>query len=95
LGSLLRFGIAVELADQPLAIFGGTLGEIVDEGFDQIPAGIAKCGGTAVVGGVSLNEASIEMVLANEKAEAVSEARLTIAIMLAVVSVRGSFGLIE
>jgi hypothetical protein len=83
------------LADQPLAIFGGTFGQIVYEILDQFPAGIAECGGAAVVGGLGLHEASIEVVLANQQAEAVAEARLTIAIVVAVVSVRGSFGLIE
>jgi hypothetical protein len=88
LGNLLRFGIAVELADQPVAIFDGTFGEIVDEIFDELPAGIAECSGTAVVGGIGLDETSIEVMLANQQAEAVAEARLTIAIVVAVVSVR-------
>jgi hypothetical protein len=87
LGSLLRFGIAVELTEQPLAILGGAFG--------QIPAGITKCGGAAVVGSVGLHEASIEVVLANEQAEAVPETRLAIAIVVAVISVRGRFGLLR
>jgi hypothetical protein len=82
------------LANQPIAILGGAFGQIVDEIFDQFPAGIAKCGGAAVVGGIGFHEASIEVVLANEQAEAVAKARLSIAIVMAVVSVRGSFGLI-
>ena len=91
-GNLLRFGIAVELADQPVAIFGGALGQIVDEGFDLISAGISQGGGSAVVGGIGLHEASIELVLANQQAEAVAEARL--AVLVAVISVRGRLALI-
>ena len=81
------FGIAIELADQPVAIFGGALGQIVDEGFDLISAGISQGGGAAVVGGIGLHEASIELVLADQQAEAVAEARL--AVLVAVISVRG------
>src|SRR3984893_11267114 len=69
-GHLLRFGIAVELADQPVAIFGGALGQIVDEGFDLISAGIPQGGRSAVVGCIGLHEASIELMLANQQAEA-------------------------
>jgi hypothetical protein len=92
LGSLLRFGIAVKLADQAVAILSGAFGEIVDEIFDEIPAGFPECGGAAVIGCIGLHEARIEVVLANEQAEAVAKARLTIAIVVAVVSVRGRFG---
>jgi hypothetical protein len=40
----MRFGIAVELADEPVAIFGGALGQIVDKGFDLISAASRKVG---------------------------------------------------
>jgi hypothetical protein len=80
------------LADEPVAIFGGALGQIVDEGFDLLSAGIPQGGGSAVVGGIGLHEASIEVVLADQKAEAVTEARL--AVVVACISVRGSFSLI-
>jgi hypothetical protein len=95
LGNLLRFGIAVELTNQPFGILGGALGQIVDEIFDQIPAGFPECSGAAIVGGIGLHEASIEVVLANDQAETVAKARLAIAIVMAVVSVRGGFRLIE
>ena len=58
-----------------------------DEGFDLIRAGIAQRGGAAVVSGIGFDEAGIEMVLADQQAEAVAEARLTV--VVAVVSVRG------
>jgi len=51
--------VAVELADQPLAIFGGALGQIVDKGFDLISAGISQGGSATVVGCIGLHEASI------------------------------------
>ena len=86
-------GIAVELADEPLAIFGGALSQIVDKGFDLISAGISQGGGTAAVSCVGLHEARVELVLADQQAEAVAEARL--AVVVAITSVRGDFGLIS
>src|SRR4029077_19905934 len=71
--NLLRFGIAVELADEPVAIFGGALGKIVDESFDLVSASISEGGGPAIIGRISLHEASIEPVLADQEAEAVAE----------------------
>ena len=73
---------------RPVAIFGGALGQVVDEGFDLISAGISQGGGAAVIGGIGLHEAGIEVVLADQQAEAVAEARL--AVVVAVISVRGS-----
>jgi hypothetical protein len=92
LGNLLRFGIAIELADQSVAILGGALGQIVNEGFDLISVGIPQGRGSAVVGGIGLHEASIESVLADQQTEAVAEARL--AVVVAVISVSGSLALI-
>jgi hypothetical protein len=91
LGNLLRFGITVELADQPVAIFDGTLGQIVDESFDLISAGISQGGSAAIVGCIGFHEASIELVLADQQTEAVPEARL--AVLVAVISVRSSLEL--
>jgi hypothetical protein len=62
---LLRFGIAIELTNESRAILGGALGEIIDEGFDHVSAGLAKRGSSAVVGGISLHELRIELILAN------------------------------
>ena len=70
------------MADQSVAIFGGAQGQIVDEGFDLISAGISQGGGAAVVCGIGLHEASIELVLADQKAEAVAEARLSVLVAL-------------
>jgi hypothetical protein len=92
LGDLLRFGIAIELADQSVAIFGGAFGQIVDEGFDLLSAGITQGGGSAVVGGIGLDEGSVEVVLADQQTEAVTEARL--AVMMAVISVRGRLAMV-
>ena len=84
--------VAVELADEPVAIFGGALGQVVDKGFDLITGSIPQGGGATVVGGKGLHEASIQLVLANQQAETVAEARL--AVVVAIISVRGGFGLI-
>ena len=41
-GTFLATEVAVELAEQPVAIFGGPFGQIVDEGFDLLSAGIPQ-----------------------------------------------------
>jgi hypothetical protein len=81
------------VAKQPFTVPCGANGQIVNEGFDLLSAGISQSGGPAVVSGIGLHEASIEMVLANQEAEAVAEARL--AVLVAVISVRGNHALIE
>ena len=78
------------LADQIVAIFGSALDQIGDEGFDLITIGIPPVGGPAVVGCIGFHETRIE--LANQQSEAVAEARL--AVLVAVVSSRGSLTLI-
>src|ERR1700722_1171897 len=85
------FGIAVELADQPVSIFGGTLGQMVDEGFDLLSAGIPQGGGSAIIGGIGLHEPSIELVLTDQEAEPIAKPRL--AVLVEVISVRGSLAL--
>ena len=84
--------VAVELANQPLTIFDSALRQIVDKGFDLITAGITQGGSATVVSSKGLDETSIQLVLANQQAKTVAEARL--AVMMAIVSVRGSLGLI-
>ena len=78
------------LADQIVAIFGSALDQIGDEGFDLITIGIPPVGGPAVVGCIGFHEPRIE--LANQQSEAVAEARL--AVLVAVISVRGSLAVI-
>ena len=84
---LRRLGIAIELAEQGIAVPGGPIGEVGDEGLDLASAGVAKGWGSAIVSGIGLHEAGIELVLADQQAELVAEARLTV--VVAVVPVRG------
>jgi hypothetical protein len=65
LGNLLWFGVGVELADETIPIFGGTLGKMVDEGLDLIPIGITQGGSLTKIGGISLHEAGIEVMLSD------------------------------
>src|ERR1019366_4422479 len=90
---LLRFGITIELTNQTRTVFGGALGQIVDEAFDLIPAGLPEGGSSAVIGRIGLHKTSIELVLTNQQAEAVAEARL--AVVVTIISVRRGLGLIR
>jgi hypothetical protein len=85
-------GIAIELADQPVAIFRGAHGQIVNEVFDLLSAGLSQGGSSTVVSGVGFHESSIELVLANEQTKTVAETRL--AVVVAVISIRRNLALI-
>ena len=50
-----------------------------DEGFDQFATGALESFSAAEVGGISLNESRIEVVLADQKAELVAESGLAVA----------------
>ncbi len=65
---------------------GSAQGEIVNEGFDHVPAGLADRGSSAVICGVGFDEFRVELVLSDEQAKAIAEARL--AVLVAVISSR-------
>ena len=75
------------MAEQTLAILGSSFCKVVDEGFDRFSAGVAEGWGSAVVGGIGLHEGGIELVLTDQQAETITQARLTV--VVAVGSVRG------
>ena len=80
------------MTNQTFRVFDRTQSQIVDEGFDHVPAGISDRGGSAVISGVGFDEVRIELVLADQEAEAVAEAGL--AAVVAVISVRNRLALI-
>jgi hypothetical protein len=84
---LRRRGIAIKLAEQSVAVPGGPIGQVSDEGLDLALGGVSEGGGSAIVRRIALDEAGIELVLADQQAESVAEARLTV--LVAVVPVRG------
>ncbi len=65
-------GIAVELAEQGVAVFLGPVGQVRDEAFDLFAGGFAEGFGAAEIDGVGLDEVGIELVLADQLAEAVA-----------------------
>jgi hypothetical protein len=88
LRDLLRLWIAIEVTEKGLAIGGGALGKVVNEGLDLITTGVSKGCGAAVIGRVGFHEAGIELMLADQQAEAVTESWLTI--LVTIVPVGGS-----
>jgi hypothetical protein len=50
-----------------------------DEGFDPIPAGLADFLGAAEISGIALDQGGIELMLADQEAESIAEARLAVA----------------
>jgi hypothetical protein len=64
--------IAVELANQGVFVFGGPVRDMVDEVLDLLPAGLFQGLHPAVIDGVGLDQDGIELMLADELAEAVA-----------------------
>ena len=85
---LLSFGIAVQMTEETLAILNGPFGQMVDEGLDRFPAGVAQRRGAAVVSGINFYEASVEPMLADQKAETITQTGLTVLVAVAVSVVR-------
>jgi hypothetical protein len=67
--------IAVELAEQSVAIFLGPVGQVRDEVLDLFAGGFAQGLHAAEIGGVGLDQVGIELMLANELAEAIANRR--------------------
>jgi hypothetical protein len=65
--------VAVELAEQSIAILLGPFGESFDKVLDLLPTSFPERLGTAEVDGVSLYEFGIELVLADDLAKAVAD----------------------
>jgi hypothetical protein len=84
---LLRRAIAIEFADQGITVPSGPIGQVSDEGFDLSSTGISEGWGTAIGGSIGFDEARVEVMLTDEQAELVAEARLTV--VVTVVPVRG------
>ncbi len=70
--------IGIEFADQAIAVFLRGRCQMRDERLDEIPLGLLERWRAAEVGGVRLNQRGIEVVLADQEAEAVPQSRLTI-----------------
>ena len=59
-------------------VLGSPLGQMVDEFLDLVAASFPQCWCTAIVGGIGLYEIGIELMLADQEAESVTEASLTV-----------------
>jgi outer membrane translocation and assembly module TamA len=76
---LLRWGKAVEFAEKARAISRGQFGEVGDEGLDQIPAGLTEFLGATEISGITLDQAGIKLMLADQQTESITQPRLAIA----------------
>ena len=65
-------GVAVELAEQGIAVFFGPVGQLLDEGFHLFAGGIAERLDATEIGCVGLDQVGIKLMLADELAEAVA-----------------------
>jgi hypothetical protein len=79
----LWLGIAIELAEEGWAVFGGPIAHVRNEGFDLLTRGIPQVGSTTGIGGLSFHQISIELMLADQKAKPLAET--TVAVLMTVV----------
>src|SRR5207237_8494485 len=70
--------IAVELAEQGIPIFFGPVSEMSNEGFDLLARGLAQGLSRAEVRRIGLHQDGIELMLADDLAEAVADCRAAI-----------------
>ena len=84
---LLRAGVAVELADQGIAVFLCGLGQVLDEALDLLAVRIPERRSAAEIDGVGLDQLGIELVLADDLAEPITDLVAgAIAVSIAVVA---------
>src|ERR1039458_2696561 len=72
---LFRAHVAIELAEQGIAVLLGPVGQLLDEVLNLVPAGLSERLRTAEVDGVGLYQFGVELVLADDLAEAVADLR--------------------
>src|SRR5208282_1447541 len=70
---LRRARVAVELAEQRISIFLSPVGQLLDKVLDLFPGGIPQGLRAAEVDGVGLYEFGVELMLANDLAQAISD----------------------
>ena len=61
------------MADKGVTVLLGPVGQLLDEVLNLFPAGLSECLGAAEVDGVGLYEFGVELVLADDLAEAVTD----------------------
>jgi hypothetical protein len=64
--------IAVQLAEQGIAVTRGLTGEMGDEHLNLLPRGFAQSFRSAEVDGIRLHQLGIELVLANNLTESIA-----------------------
>ena len=68
--------VAIELAEQSIAVLLGPVGQLLDEVLNLVAGGISESLRAAEVDGVGLYEFGVEFVLADDLAETVANLRV-------------------
>ena len=76
--------IAVQLAEQGIAILGGPVGEVVDKVLDLPTSGFFQGFCAAEVDGIGLDQVGIKPVLTDKLAEAIANTRAAVSVASAV-----------
>jgi hypothetical protein len=68
-----RAEVAVELTQQGIAVFRGPIAQVDDEVFNLLASSLAKGLHPTEVGGIRLDQGSVELMLAHNLAEVVTD----------------------
>ena len=71
--TFLVYRVAVELAEQGITVFLGPVGQVSDKGLDLLAGRFAEGFGTAEIDRIGLHQVGIELMLADQLAEAVAD----------------------
>jgi hypothetical protein len=71
-------GVAIEVAEQASSVLGGPLGQVADEIGNQLATGLAESSGATEVCGIALDQGGVELMLADQLAEAIAQPGLPI-----------------
>jgi len=77
-------GIAVQLAEQSIAVFLGPIGEMRYKAFDLLARGFAEGFGATEIDSVRLDQVGIELMLTDQLAQAVADSGPALVSVLAI-----------
>jgi hypothetical protein len=79
-GTFVRAEIAVELAEQAIAIFFGPIGQVGDEVFNLLSSGFAQDFHATEIGRIRLDQRGVELILANQLTETIADCAATVTV---------------
>src|SRR5579859_4084821 len=80
--TFLRRHVAVQLAEQGIAILLGPVSQVLNEVLDLLACGVTQSSHSAEIDGIGLHQIGVEFMLADELAEAIANGAATVAVAI-------------